>query len=145
MAVLFFILRCMTLLAPGRDHVSLAQDVASVVLDEQPLFLDDEDRRRTAALVVAIAFRESSLRANARSAQGDYCLMQVHGRPDLEGDARACVRVAMTMLRDSMRACPAHPLAVYAEGPRGCDSARAQRISRDRMALAHRLAREVRP
>ena len=42
-----------------------------------------------------------------------------------------------------MKMCPAHPLAFYAAGPAGCESARAQRISRDRIAIAQRLVRDV--
>ena len=72
-------------------------------------------------------------------------ILQVHARPDLAKDPEACIRVGMTMLRESMRVCPAHPIAFYASGPGGCDNARAQRISRDRLAIAQRLVREVSP
>ncbi len=145
MTVFFFVLGAMLTLAPGRDHTTNATAIASVVLAERPLFRDDPDRLRTAALVVAVAFRESSFNNGAKSKSGDHCLLQVHGRPDLVDDPAKCVRVAMGMLRESMRACPEHPLATYAEGPAGCASPRAQRISRDRMQLAARLVREVNP
>lgn len=143
MMILFFVLAAMGLLAPGRDHLTNATAITTVVLDERPLFQADESRLRTAALVVAIAFRESSFRNDARSATDDGCMMQLHGRHGLA--AEECVRIAMTLLRASMAACPGYPLAVYAEGPRGCSSGRAQRISRDRMAIAARLVREVQP
>ena len=94
---------------------------------------------RTAALVVAMAFRESSLRNDVSSATNDYCLMQINKRPDLANDPAMCVRVAMTMIRESMRMCPEYPIAFYASGPIGCTNVRAQRISRDRLALAQRL------
>lgn len=145
MLILYFVLACMGLLAPGRDHLANAQAITTVVLDERPLFKDDDSRIRTAALVVAVAFRESSLRNDVKSATDDYCMMQVTKRPDLALDPELCVRVAMAMLRTSMRLCPEFPIAVYAEGPFGCGSGRAQRISRDRMAIAARLVREVRP
>lgn len=145
MFVLFFVISAMGLLAPGRDHVTNATAIATVVLDEPPLFKGDESKVKTAALWVAIGFRESSLRNGVASHTDDHCMMQVHGRSDLALDPELCVRVASALLRESMRACPEHPLAVYAEGPRGCTSARAQRISRDRMAIAARLVREVRP
>lgn len=145
MLVLFFILGAMRLLAPGADHLIVAREIAAVVLDEAPLFKDDADHLKTAALVVAVAFRESSFRTNVRSAQDDHCLMQIHGRTDVDASVETCIRVGIWMLRDSMRACPEHPIAVYASGPSGCTNARAQRISRDRMALAARLVREVRP
>ncbi len=145
MMLIFAVMAWMATLAPGRDHAANATAIASVVLAERPLFRDDPDRLRTAALVVAVAFRESSFRNEAKSKTGDACLLQVHGRPDLVDDPAKCVRVAMGMLRESMLACPEHPLATYAEGPAGCASPRAQRISRDRMALSARLVREVKP
>ena len=126
-------------LAPGRDHTANAAAIADVVLDERPLFANDESRLRTAALVVAIAFRESSFRNDVTSPQGDACMMQINRRPELTRDPRACVRVAMTMLRESFRMCPKHPIAFYASGPGACTNERAQRISRDRMAIAARL------
>lgn len=145
MLILFFVLAGMGALAPGRDHLPLATSVATVILDERPLFVNDESRVRTAALLTAMAFRESGLHNNIASKTDDYCALQVHARPDLALDPELCVRVAVALIRESMRACPEHPLAVYAEGPRGCTPARAQRISRDRMAIAARLLREVRP
>jgi membrane-bound lytic murein transglycosylase MltF len=144
MTVVFFVLFAMLSLAPGRDHAENATAIASVVLSEPPLFRDDEDRMKTAALVTAVAFRESSFRNGAKSKTGDHCLMQVQGRPDLRDDVEKCVRVALSMLRESFHACPAFPLAVYAAGAGACEDARAQRISRDRMALARRLGTEGR-
>lgn len=141
MAILFFVLYAMIDLAPNRDHVANATAITRVVLAEPPLFRGDESRMRTAALIVAIAFRESSLRNDAKSATGDYCMMQINRRPDLARDVAQCVRVAMAMLRESMRMCPDHPVAFYAAGPGACANERAKRISNDRMALAKRLAR----
>jgi hypothetical protein len=135
-----FVLAAMLQLAPGRDHTETATVIARVVLAERPLFAYDEARRKTAALVVAVAFRESSFRNDVVSETRDYCLVQIHGRPDLAQDVDACVRVGITMLRESMRMCPVHPIAFYASGPGGCTNARAQRISRDRVTLARRLA-----
>jgi hypothetical protein len=137
--VFFFVLFAMMTLAPGRDHAANATAITSVLLDERPLFKNDGDRMRTAALVVAMAFRESSLRNDVSSATNDYCLMQINKRPDLANDPAMCVRVAMVMIRESMRMCPEYPIAFYASGPIGCTNVRAQRISRDRLALAQRL------
>lgn len=140
MSVLFFVLASMASLAPGRDHIENAVAITSVVLSEPPLFKGDDDRRRTAAIVVAIAFRESSFRNDVKSKTDDSCMMQINRRPDLAADAEKCVRVAMTMLRESMRMCPEHPIAFYASGPGACSNERAKRISNDRMAIAKRLA-----
>jgi len=141
MALLFFVLAAMNSLVPGKDHSANATAIASVLLSEPSLFRDDESRMKTAALVVAIAFRESAFKNDARSSTNDHCMMQVNRRPELADDPEACIRVGLAMLRESMRICPAHPLAFYASGPGGCDNARAQRISRDRMAIAKRLER----
>ena len=145
MTVLFFILAAMASLAPGREHIENATAIASVVLDEPPLFKSDESRLRTAALIVAIAFRESSFRNDAKSKTNDSCLMQVNRRPDLAKDPVKCVRVAMAMLRESMRMCPDHPLAFYASGPGACTNERARKISDDRMRIARRLLAQVSP
>lgn len=133
------ILAWMTLLAPGRDHSANAQAISSAVEDERPLFADDDLRTKTAALVVSMAFRESSFRNDVKSKTNDHCLMQVHGRPELADDAEKCVRVAIGMIRESMRMCPEAPLAFYASGPGSCSNLRAQRISRDRMSIARKL------
>ncbi len=143
MTTLEWVLAAMLSLAPGRDHAELAGAIVQAIGEAPPLFRDDDGRRRTAALLVAVAFRESSFRMSAVSKTGDHCAFQIHGRPELADDVDACTRVALAMLRESMRACRAHPLAFYAEGPRGCSSVRAQRISRDRMTLAARLVRVV--
>jgi hypothetical protein len=139
MQLFFTVLFWMLQLAPGRDHAEAATAITKVVLDEPPLFKGDESRTKTAALVVAIAFRESSFRNEAKSKTNDHCLAQVHGRPELANNPELCIRVALTMIRESMRMCPEYPLAFYAEGPGGCNSKRAKRISNDRMAIAKGL------
>ena len=141
MTLAAFVLAAMTLLAPRRDHHVLADAITREVAAQRPLFRDDEDRHKTAALLVAVAFRESSLRLDVVGDHGrSYCAFQIHrssgGSAKLLKDAGACVHKGMTMLRASMRVCPAYPIAWYAAGPRGCSSKRAQKISRDRMAVA---------
>jgi hypothetical protein len=157
--LLAWVLAACEALAPGRSHEQLAGAIASRVESEAPLFKADEDKKKTASFLVAIAFRESSLKWDVT---GDmhagkptsFCAYQIHlpyGAKTPEGwtgqdlieDPNKCVTTAMRMLRESFRSCPAHPLAWYAEGPRGCESERAQRISRDRMAIAQRLVREI--
>jgi len=156
-----WVLAASSLLAPQRPHDRLASAIASRVEAEEPLFKGDTDRKKTAALLVAMAFRESSLRAEATGDHDkvsgkptSFCAFQIHlpwGRKTTEGwsgtdlaeDPEKCVTVALRYVRDSMHACPAHPIASYASGPAGCTDARAQRISRDRVALAQRLTRDV--
>ena len=153
-----WVLAASSTLAPGRSHDRLAEAITKRVEAEAPLFKGDEDKKRTASFLVAVAFRESSLRADAvgdfrKGKPTSFCAFQVHtwdGKtqegwtgPELAEDPDKCVTVAMRMLRQSMRSCPEHPLAFYAEGPKGCTSVRGQRISRDRMAIAQRLVRDV--
>lgn len=156
--LLAWVIAASTLLAPGRSHDRLATAIATRAEAEAPLFTADEDRRKTAALLVAIAFRESSLRADAvgdfaRGRPTSFCAFQLHlpgiktaegwSGADVLADPDKCVTVAMRLLRDSMKSCPSVPIGVYAAGPLGCTSAQAARISRDRVALAHRLIRDV--
>ncbi|HSO33248.1 MAG TPA: hypothetical protein VLT33_12030 [Labilithrix sp.] len=158
--LLAWVVAASTLLAPNRQHDQLAAAIATRAEAEAPLFKGDDDRRRTSAFLVAIAFRESSLQANAvgdhvAGKPTSFCAFQIHlpfGAKTAEGwtgsdlaeDAEKCVTIAMRMLRQSMQMCPAHPLAFYASGPSGCENVRAQRISRDRLAIAQRLLRDVR-
>jgi hypothetical protein len=153
LSILEFTLAAMTLLAPDRsehDHEALGGAIAAVVDAAPPLFAGDESRRKTAALIVAVAFREGSFRPDVVGDHGrSFCTMQIHassgGSPALLTDPVACIAKGLAMLRTSMRECPAAPVAWYASGPRGCENARAQRISRDRIALAQWLVRSVAP
>lgn len=150
------------LLAPARPSDQLAPlslAIATRAEAEPPLFKGDVDRHRTSALLVAIAFRESSLRPDAvgdhvAGKPTSFCAFQLHlpwGATTAEGwtgaevaeDPEKCVTAAMRLIRESMRVCPTAPLAWYAAGPSGCESVRAQRISRDRLSLAQRLVRDV--
>jgi hypothetical protein len=90
---------------------------------------------------VAVAFRESRFRLDAVGDGGrSVCAMQIFGGSrELLSDGEACIREGLQRLRISARACHAHPVAVYAEGPRGCGSPRAKRVSADRVAIAKRL------
>lgn len=145
-ALFVLVLGWMMFLAPGRSHAPLAMAIVRRVDAERPLFRDDESRVKTAALYVAIAFRESGFRLDAVGDGGhSFCAMQVSdgagGSPAALHDADACVLAATRVLQWSFRACPAHPVALYAAGTRGCDDARAQRISLDRMNIAAQLVR----
>jgi len=150
LSVFFFVFYSMVALAPGRDHAELATAITARALAEPPLFRGDDDRRKTASYLVAVAFREGSLRLDAVGDHGkSFCTYQIHsssgGTEALTTDADACVGKAFAMLRESARMCPEHPLAFYASGPGACSNKRAQRISRDRLGLASRLAKSVQP
>lgn len=146
--VLPFVLAAAEFLAPGRDHSEIGGAIARRVDAETALFREDADKRRTASVLVAIAFRESSLRLDAIGDKGtSFCSFQIHrssgGTRAMLTDADLCVGRAFEILRTSVRVCREHPIAFYAEGPRGCSSPRAQRISRDRMVLAARLRARI--
>lgn len=139
------VLAMMLALAPGRDHLELGSAIARVVEAEPSIFKDDTSKTKTAALMVAVAFRESSLTLGAVGDKGlSFCAFQIHrtsgGAPTLLTDADACVRKGLAMLRESARVCPKSPVAWYAAGGVGaCSNARAIRISNDRLAIAKRL------
>jgi hypothetical protein len=123
------VLAWMHMLAPGRDVDALAWAVA---VNAQSV--------TEAAVLTAVAFRESSLIANAVGDGGhSKCAMQIYDGPaTLLEDPIACVTRGASMLRDSRRVDPANPIAFYARGPK-YKTDEAQRISRDRMALAKTL------
>ncbi len=123
------VLMWMHWLAPGRDVDALAWAVAVNATSETE-----------AAIFTAVAFRESSLR-NSVTGDGGHavCAMQIYDGPKaLLEDPVACVARGASMLRDSRRMDPQNPIAFYARGPR-FKGLEAQRISRDRMALAKTL------
>ena len=148
LALLTLVTSAMDKLAPKRNHTVLANAIASVVSAQPPLFKGDSDRKHTAALVIAVAFRESSLDPaalgdyDAKGKPHSFCAMQIHdtagGTVALTTDAEACVAKGLAMLRSSVRVDPAHPVAWYARGP-GYRSRTAVRISNDRMWLARKV------
>lgn len=140
-----FILAAATFLFPGKDHGAFAQAAANVIESEAPLFDKDDDRHKTAALIAAIAYRESGFKLDAVGDHGQsVCAMQIRwGSKDLLTDPEACIRTAMGKLRKSIQACPSHPLAIYAGGSLGCTQTKAQRVSFDRVYLSKRVLSHV--
>ncbi len=132
------------LLSPHGNHSLFISSASTVIHEERALFDNDPYKAKTAAFVTAVSYRESTFNFQAKSKTNDYCAMQINGRPDLAEKPEECIRVGMTMLRESMRMCPDFPLAFYASGPKGCTDARAQRISNDRLALARWILGKVR-
>lgn len=146
MTLSVWVLAAMTSLAPGRDHTALADAIVTVAEERAPLFVGDADRQRTAALMVAVAFRESSFRNDAIGDKGRArCAFQLWAAPrEVLTDPLLCTRIAHERLAESMTICGSkNPLGIYAAGPKGCKSEKAKRISRDRIALAKRLVRDV--
>jgi len=154
MTVAAFVLAASAILVPNRDHAALDAAITARVDAELPLFKDDADKRKTAALLVSISFRESSLRNDAIGDKGQSsCAFQIYlpsaqktregwSGPELRDDPIKCVTVAMRLLRESFRVDARNPVAFYARGPRW-QAPEARRISADRMALARRLLAQV--
>ena len=126
---------------------SFADSVASVVDERGPVFAGAAGKRRTAALITAIAFRESSFELSAAGDGGkSLCWMQVQKSrwgSSVTSDPVRCISAGWYALRESLtfaaRNCPAYPLAPYAGGPRGCDHRHAQWVSVDRFGIAKQL------
>lgn len=152
MTVLLFSLRfaarlmASTLAPLTNERAELADAIADVVYEDER-YETEEVKLHAVAVRVAVAHREGSLLTSAIGDNGhSYCAFQIHdssgGTRALTEDAHRCAAAGHTMLRASFRVCPAHPVAWYAEGPGGCNSARAQRISADRMTLAKKVFRD---
>lgn len=152
-------------IAPLTDErAELADAIARAVHEAPAHFRDDPEKLRTLTLDLAVGFREGGLQTSivgdcddrqyavqvngrwqcrdGREAHS-FCAFQIHDRSggtrELTTDALRCARAGHAMIRQSIGACREHPIAWYAEGPRGCESKRAQRISADRVALGQRL------
>lgn len=138
-----YVLACMLFLAGAGATESrllpLARAIVDVVAERGPLFKGEDGERRTVALLVAVAFRESTFRVDAVGDHGrSMCAFQIlHGSRSLLTDVRACTDAGYTQLAASVKACPAHPVAPYARG--ACDNEDGRRISADRMRLAKSL------
>ena len=149
-ALYWIVLTMMTSLVPAQDpmvrHGALATAIVTVAFEEPPLFKNDESRVRTTALLVAIAFRESSLQTNIVGDGGrSVCAFQIYGgNKALLEDPEACVRKAYHMLQESIRIDRENPVAFYARGPR-YQSREARRLSADRVAVSQRLLRGLAP
>lgn len=133
--------------APWRGTYERTAEAIVRVSDAEPLF-EEQGPARTATLLVALAWYESRLKPDAKSANGQwYCLYQIdkHWLPDpkkaLE-DPETCTRAAVKLLRESLAKCAKNAkddrLALYMSGK--CDQGLAE--SRYRTFLGNKLLRE---
>ena len=138
-----YVLACMLFLAGKHGTeaklLPLARAIVDVVAERGPIFKGADGERRTVALLVAVAYRESTFKVDAVGDKGQsVCAFQIlHGARSLLTDVRACTDAGYVQLAASVLACPAHPLAPYARGT--CESEEGRRISADRMRIAHGL------
>jgi transglycosylase-like protein with SLT domain len=137
--------------AEWRDTYRTTAIAIADVARETPLF-EGDDGRKTAALLVAIAWHESRFRQDAVGDKGrSHCLVQISNsnfdslgvtREELQ-DPKVCLRAGIRMIKESFRVCREYPLLErlgwYASGGAGCRGTRASRL---RMGLAQKLAKQ---
>ncbi len=155
-----------TVEARSARYRSIAEDLVATVYDpaERPAFAGKNGRARTAALLLALAIKESGLAPDAdrgpcyrgRNGQSQRCdegrsacMLQIRvgtgttpegwTREELFADRRKCLRAGLHRARRSVGACsregPDFILNAYASGVCG----RGHQESRERVALAERL------
>jgi hypothetical protein len=123
--------------APWSDTYPATASAIDQAVQEQPsLFPADADgRAKTAAVLVALAWAESTFNPKATSRSGVRGLFQVGGRGDLSDPLKAS-RVALELVRESFRLCSARPveerLAVYAAGGVSCKDPGAEALKKSR-------------
>jgi len=141
-ALSLWILGLMTAMQPAAPWQATYKDtanaIAQVVVAEEPLFEGADGRERTAALMVSVAWFESTFKPGAVGDHGmSHGLYQVQGKGDLL-DPMDATRAALGMMRASMKVCRAKPieerLGWYAAGGNDCE--RGLRESRHRVKRA---------
>ena len=135
--------------APWADtYESTAESIATVVESEAPLFAGDKGREMTAALLVSVAWFESTFKPTAIGDSGrSFGLFQIQKGNLSSGvtseilmkDPQIGVREALRLLRKSMQTCTQKKvderLALYVSG--SCE--RGEPASRARMGYAKHL------
>jgi hypothetical protein len=108
------------------SYPETAEAIADVASHEAPLYAGQDGRDRTIALLVSLAWFESTFKPGAVGDQGkSHGLFQVQGYGDLT-DARDATRAALEILRQSFRVCKARPpsewLGFYTSGRGTCEN-----------------------
>lgn len=146
--MILLILALCQVLAPNVNAWDYATGTAFAIENAPPLYDRDEYKHKTAAIMVAVGYRESTFKTDAIGDNGNaLCSYQLwNTERDVLTDSRKCATIALERLRESMRICGSrNPLGIYASGPRGCESQKAKRISEDRTNLAKFALRQVMP
>lgn len=131
--------------APWMDtYPATASAIDKAVQEQPPLFEADPDARaKTAAILVALAWAESTFKPNAAGRGGVNGLFQVGGHGDMSDPVKAS-RVALELVRESFRVCRARPvgerLAVYAAGGTSCSTMPASVLAKSRFRVMKGLA-----
>lgn len=118
----------------GRANPELASAIDATVKEEGCLYAWKDCERRSAALLVVVAYRESNFKVDAIGDHGrSVCAFQIlNGPRALLSDVRGCVRTGFRMLKDSLATCKGS-IAGYARG--NCESPSGKRIDADRKNL----------
>lgn len=132
---------------PWREsYPETAQGIADAVEESEPLFAGDDGRMRTAALLVSLAYFESTFKPSAVGDRGSSLGLFQTSRhwvrmsaDEYLRDAKEQAKTALALVRESFSACAARPLdarlAWYASG----SCSRGGAASTHRVGLAKRL------
>lgn len=147
MQLYWLVLAMMVSLSPSSNpihrHGQLATAITLALQSHGSFFKNDDSLVRSAAVMVAVAFRESGFDALAVGDSGQsFGAFQQHRSVggNLEAGPEVQAASAHRLIRSSITIDRDHPLAVYARGP-AYRSVEAQRLSNDRMSLARGLAK----
>ncbi len=139
-----WILSLMLLLQPtapwSGTYAATATAIDQVVHEQPSLFTDDlEGLQKTAAVLVSLAWFESTFKPNAVGGGGRFRgLYQTGGHGDL-ADPVVATRVALALVRESFELCRARPLeerlAYYAAGGASCRDVPPDALARSRYRI----------
>jgi hypothetical protein len=142
-----WILSLMMLLQPRAPWIGTYEATASAidqaVQEEESLFPDEPDgRAKTAAILVALAWAESTFKPNAVGYGGVRGLYQIGGHGNLSDPLKAS-RVALELLRESFRLCAKRPvnerLAQFAAGGSSCKAPGEEALKKSRFRVSKGL------
>jgi hypothetical protein len=140
-----WLLSLMLLLQPtapwSGTNGATAAAIDQVVQEEASLFTDDlEGRQKTAAVLVSLAWFESTFKPNAVGGGGRFRgLYQIGGRGNLS-DPLTATRAALALVRPSFELCRARPLeerlAYYAAGGVSCRDVSPEALAKSRYRIS---------
>lgn len=145
--------------APWRGTYDETAQVISRVAADSPLFTGDDGPRKTAALLVSVAWFESTFKPDALGDKGkSVCLFQIHEsnhkslgvtRDELLTNRETCVRTGRKLMQISFGVCRDRPvedhLGQYAAGGSTCGGSKGEglRESRHRVWRGQWLFRSI--
>lgn len=154
-----WVLSVMNKLQPSAPWIMSYGETAEAIAqaaNADPLFNEADGPKRTAAVLIALAFHESHFQPNVIGDSGhSFGLFQIQP-PTARVDAsllllpRNAAFIAIDLIRQSFKVCEResfeHKLAWYAAGPHGCDpqkdKQRGNHASALRMGLAKQLMKD---